>query len=683
MEKTISYFMHKISTVFLACFFVLSSALAVFYGDVDPRNIASARLGYYVNGNITIIGTVHNLNLTLRALPQEGVIEEYHSSSIGEQSTDEFGNTVFNAFISSINTDLTYFINAVSRTERMIASLDGPGRFPPQTETIPFEVQKYLEFTEYIDYVEGIGELASEITAGSLNSLDAVNKLSLWCAENITYNTTWTKNVEPASLVFQERQGVCDEITSLFIAMCRSIGVPARYVGGYAYSNINDMFGPHAWAEVYISGEWVPYDPTYNEHGYVDASHLKLYHAPDPAEAIIKVTYPVTGTERAVTHSPVFDVQWTQEPEEGVASFQTSLSILDEKSAEVTSMSGDDYILLILSITNPSRSYYPITVFLTKTTSMELIHGHSATPVILYPRMTMKVFYILHSPQGLDPSHYYVHPVNFEIVGGGSVKRNITVNPSIPKRSSLSNLQAILSVLQDDLISSIPSTGTADVTRINLTDLRISPAESFGENVTLSGTVKNTGNELLRNTFLRISYDDYEFNYSLGDLLINRAKNFSVSLKVPETPGMQNVYVIAQSGSYSSSGLSSFTYSLGAKVDMSYEGDDVVYDSDKANFTLNFNVAGSIRNAVLIIDTPFGNVTQDMGMLSQNYYPVLLDSSYLRGGNNDLLFMIRYTDSEGNTQSASITQSIEKRYTNPLLQIWDSIINFFRGLFTN
>jgi len=65
--------------------------------------------------------------------------------------------------------------------------------------------------------------------------------------------------------------------------MSRSLGIPARVVSGYAYTDSEEVvefvgshWGGHAWAEVLIDDTWVPFDLTYKQYGYVDASHIIL-----------------------------------------------------------------------------------------------------------------------------------------------------------------------------------------------------------------------------------------------------------------------------------------------------------------------------------------------------------------------------------------------------------------------
>ena len=90
--------------------------------------------------------------------------------------------------------------------------------------------------------------------------------------------------------VFARKTGVCQDYAHLMVAMCRSVGIPARYVSGY----LPTAFGPrakskdagsnevttHAWTEVAIPGAgWWGLDPTNQQE--VGASHVKIAHGRD------------------------------------------------------------------------------------------------------------------------------------------------------------------------------------------------------------------------------------------------------------------------------------------------------------------------------------------------------------------------------------------------------------------
>lgn len=59
---------------------------------------------------------------------------------------------------------------------------------------------------------------------------------------------------------FEARQGVCQDHSHIFIAMCKFLGLPARYVSGYLYAQNASHLASHAWAEVFLDQKWYCFD---------------------------------------------------------------------------------------------------------------------------------------------------------------------------------------------------------------------------------------------------------------------------------------------------------------------------------------------------------------------------------------------------------------------------------------
>jgi transglutaminase-like putative cysteine protease len=87
-----------------------------------------------------------------------------------------------------------------------------------------------------------------------------------------------TVSLPSAREVLRTKVGDCNEHTALFVAMARSIGIPARIAVGLVF--MHGAFYYHAWPEVYLTdrpgfGLWLPVDPTLNQFP-ADATHLRL-----------------------------------------------------------------------------------------------------------------------------------------------------------------------------------------------------------------------------------------------------------------------------------------------------------------------------------------------------------------------------------------------------------------------
>jgi transglutaminase-like putative cysteine protease len=87
-----------------------------------------------------------------------------------------------------------------------------------------------------------------------------------------------TVSLPSALEVLKTRIGDCNEHTALYVAMARSVGLPARVAVGLVH--LRGAFYYHAWPEVWIDegrgrGLWLPVDPTLNQFP-ADATHVRL-----------------------------------------------------------------------------------------------------------------------------------------------------------------------------------------------------------------------------------------------------------------------------------------------------------------------------------------------------------------------------------------------------------------------
>ncbi len=81
--------------------------------------------------------------------------------------------------------------------------------------------------------------------------------------DNMYYELAGGWNIAPT--VLERGSGSCSEYSFVFISMCRSAGIPARYVGSVAVrgddASTDDVF--HRWCEIYLPNVgWFPVDPS-------------------------------------------------------------------------------------------------------------------------------------------------------------------------------------------------------------------------------------------------------------------------------------------------------------------------------------------------------------------------------------------------------------------------------------
>lgn len=141
------------------------------------------------------------------------------------------------------------------------------------------------------------------------NSFLLAKELFIWLKTNTQYKIHEQDiGVQPALVTLEQRTGDCDDLAFLYISLCRSIGIPARFIRGYLLSQDATGFVsavPHAWAEVFVGGfignnGWIAVecasassDETINIHqnfGVESAHHLRLFVDDGSNESLMKST---------------------------------------------------------------------------------------------------------------------------------------------------------------------------------------------------------------------------------------------------------------------------------------------------------------------------------------------------------------------------------------------------------
>ncbi|MGH9966323.1 MAG: transglutaminase domain-containing protein, partial [Pyrinomonadaceae bacterium] len=109
---------------------------------------------------------------------------------------------------------------------------------------------------------------AREIVGEDRDAWSVARKLSEWTHTNLEWKFVASAD---AGKTLATREADCSEFSQLYVAMARSLGLPARIVSGLAYGGTS--FGGHAWVEVWV-GRWIELDPTWGTD-FVDATHIR------------------------------------------------------------------------------------------------------------------------------------------------------------------------------------------------------------------------------------------------------------------------------------------------------------------------------------------------------------------------------------------------------------------------
>ncbi len=174
------------------------------------------------------------------------------------QHEDAFGNITHAFTAEGPFSTLSVSVEGEVETQDTHGIVSGTiERFPPGL---------YLRETDLTQADASIVDFAE--TARAANGGDTLALLhALLAALNreITFDTDPTHTATTAAEAFALRRGVCQDVTHIFIAAARQLGIPARYVGGHFYraDGVTAQEAGHAWAEAHIENlGWVGFDPT-------------------------------------------------------------------------------------------------------------------------------------------------------------------------------------------------------------------------------------------------------------------------------------------------------------------------------------------------------------------------------------------------------------------------------------
>lgn len=139
--------------------------------------------------------------------------------------------------------------------------------FPPREAAWdPADYRRYLAPTSLGPVTGAVKDLAGSITRGKTTVLAKAQAIYDWtCATMYRDPATVGCGKGDVCSLLRKPGGKCTDISSVFVALCRAAGVPAREVFGIRLGRkpIEDITtGQHCWAEFFVPGYgWVPADP--------------------------------------------------------------------------------------------------------------------------------------------------------------------------------------------------------------------------------------------------------------------------------------------------------------------------------------------------------------------------------------------------------------------------------------
>jgi transglutaminase-like putative cysteine protease len=595
----------------------------------------------------------------LSFVPEDGFQQEVLSIETEPHTDVENGNVLF-AWDEPDKKELSFSLKSDVKTFNKIVKVKNKVKFP--LSDLPGEVEIYTEPSETIDSNNrDIIRKASEIIKGEDDLYVIVFKLGGWTKQNIDYDlSTLTESVsQKASWVLKNKEGVCDELTNLFIAMNRALGIPAKFVSGVAYTNAEEFgegFGPHGWAEVYFPDYgWIPFDVTYGEFGFIDSGHIKLKESLDANDASTRFQW--LGKDVDVKTNPL-DINVEIKDVKGNIGEFVSIDARAVKS----NIGFGSYNLIEATVENLREYYVATELRLSKSKEIEII-GEEKKTVLLKPNEEKDVNWIIKISDNLERGYVYTFPF---IVGS---LRNITAELRFDaigegKRFSLEGIENLIEESEEEksYLGKVEISCKADKDKIY-----------EYENTNIDCDVKNVGNIYLDE--LNVCLDEDCKKISLG---ITEEERVGFDFE-PKEIGVQEVVVKASSKDVSKSGFLDMVVYDKPSIDI----DELVYpkkveykDMYEVSFILNKKSMFAPYNITIEVE-PVDKEWEINQLSEDRMFRLKMYANELKAGENNFEILIRYKDRNGKEYETSEEFKINLVNVN----IFQRIILFFRHLF--
>lgn len=359
---------------------------------------------------------VQSINVSFQSYPRNTDRQEVFSNTlapdgfIGEESIDFYWRT-------TKQREFEMFIGSEVRTQYKVWHIDKKVPFP--IYNVDASLVDYVKPTDIIDISPEIRDVAGTLSQQTTDLFELEYLFAEYVRRNIQYDLgSLTADVtQKSSWVLNNKVGVCDELTNLFISLNRAVGVPARFVSGYAYTDLevfDTNWVPHAWAEVYFPGYgWVPYDVTYGQYAFLDSGHIMMMHSKDGRTPAIKYDY--IGRDILLEPGEIkTDINVINSGAPVSAEYDFDVKLYD------SSVGFGSYNIVEVSLSNPMKYYLVADLYLANNEGIDILEESTEKvlgriihrkQVLLKPLENKKVYWMIRLNNEMSRGYFYKYPI--------------------------------------------------------------------------------------------------------------------------------------------------------------------------------------------------------------------------------------------------------------------------------
>lgn len=158
-------------------------------------------------------------------------------------------------------------------------------------DALPYDVLPFLVASRYCE-IDRLGEFAWKRFGHGPTGYLRAQSVCHFVHQHLQFGYAYADATKSAHGAFLERRGVCRDFAHLAIALCRCMGIPARYATGYLGDiGVPPVAAPmdfSAWFEVYLSGRWFTLDA---RHDQPRIGRVVMAYGRDAADAALTTSF--------------------------------------------------------------------------------------------------------------------------------------------------------------------------------------------------------------------------------------------------------------------------------------------------------------------------------------------------------------------------------------------------------
>jgi transglutaminase-like putative cysteine protease len=204
--------------------------------------------------------SIQQLRLTPRLEAQQRAHNwKIHTTGQSQRHTDAYGNIGHILVMDTPHDEIRIQVSGQITVNEQTAHLPSDGGEVP--------LLTYLQETRLTMADDAIRDLALRSQHYGDERIKSVFRMVEAILDQVTYLPGSSDVASTAIDTLARGAGVCQDHAHLFIAACRTLDLPARYVSGYIHPGNSDHAASHAWADVWIEEMgWVSIDITHGRY---------------------------------------------------------------------------------------------------------------------------------------------------------------------------------------------------------------------------------------------------------------------------------------------------------------------------------------------------------------------------------------------------------------------------------